>query len=35
MHFLSRECGLYTASDLLLEHHVCEKYDTVKWIDFL
>ena len=29
--FLSRECGLYKASDLLLG--VCEKSDAVNWID--
>ena len=29
----SRECGLYEASDLLLGDHLCEKSDTVKWID--
>ena len=29
----SRECGLYEASDLLLGAHLCEKSDTVKWID--
>ena len=31
--YLSRECGLYKASDLLLGDHVCEKFDAVKWID--
>ena len=31
--FLSRECGLYKASDLLLGDHVCEKSDAVNWID--
>ena len=29
----TRECGLYEASDLLLGDHLCEKSDTVKWID--
>ena len=29
----SRECGLYEASDLLLGDHLCEKSDTVQWID--
>ena len=29
----SRECGLYEASDLLLGDHLCEKSETVKWID--
>ena len=31
--FLSRECGLYKAIDLLLEDHVCDKSDAVYWID--
>ena len=31
--YLSRECGLYKASDLLLGDHVCEKSDAVKLID--
>ena len=31
--YLSRACGLYKASDLLLGDHVCEKSDAVKWID--
>jgi len=31
--FRSRECGLYEASDLLLGDHLCEKSETVKWID--
>ena len=26
----SRECGLYEASDLLLEDHLCEKSTTIK-----
>ena len=30
---LSRECGLFKASDLLLGDHVCEKSDSVKGID--
>ena len=30
--YLSRECGLYKASDLLLKDHVCEKSDAVNWI---
>ena len=29
----SRECGLYEASDLLLEDHLCEKSVTIKWVD--
>ena len=29
----SRECGLYEASDLLLGDHLCEKSDTIQWID--
>ena len=33
--YLSRECGMYNASDLLLGDHVCEKSDIVKWIDCL
>ena len=28
-----QECGLYEASDLLLGDHLCEKSDTVKWLD--
>ena len=31
--FRSRECGLYKASDLLLEDHLCEKSEQVKWVD--
>ena len=30
---LSRECGLYEASDLLLGDHLCGKSQTIKWID--
>ena len=29
----SRECGFYEASDLLIGNHLCEKSDTVQWID--
>ena len=29
----SRECGLYEVSDLVLGEHLCEKSDTVQWID--
>ena len=29
----SRECGMYEASDLLLGDHLCEKSQTIKWID--
>ena len=32
--YLSRECGLYKASDLLLGDHVCEKSDAANWIDY-
>ena len=31
--YLSRECGLYKASDLILGDHVLEKYYAVNWID--
>ena len=31
--YLSKECGLYKASDLLLGDHVCEKSHAVKWTD--
>ena len=31
--YLSRECGLYKASDQLFGEHVCEKSDAVNWID--
>ena len=31
--YLSRECGMYKASNLLLGDHVCENSDAVKWID--
>ena len=31
--YLSRECGLNKANDLLLGDHVCEKSDAVNWID--
>ena len=30
--YLSRECGLYKVSYLLLGDHVCEKSDAVKWV---
>ena len=30
--YLSRVCGLYKASDLLVGDHVCETFETVKWI---
>jgi len=29
----SRESGLYEASDILLGDHLCEKSDTVQWLD--
>ena len=29
----SRECGMYEASDILLGDHLCEKSQTIKWID--
>ena len=29
----SRECGLYEASDLLLDKQTCGKSDSTKWID--
>ena len=33
--YLSRECGLYKASDLLLgDHNMREKSDAVNWIDY-
>ena len=28
----SQECGLYEASDILLDDHLCEKSQTVQWI---
>ena len=31
--YLSSKCGLYKASDLLLEDHVCEKSAAINWID--
>ena len=32
--YLSCECGMNKASDLLLGDHVCEKSNAAKWIDF-
>ena len=32
--YLSKECGLYKASDLLLGDHVCEKSDVVIFHDY-
>ena len=29
----SQECGLYEASDLLLGDHLCQRSDTIQWID--